>query len=374
MATYHDILEQLTTAVAVVAAVVESGPGSSFRVTYLNQSAQALFGLSAARAVGQSLGALVADDHASARVLQSVLATGAPFTKREVALRVAPGSARVNYSISPLSDNELLVEFERVDRIIRIDKDERHASLQETVRKLARGLAHEIKNPLGGIRGAAQLLERQLADNEREYTSIIMAEADRLRNLVDRILGPSNLPTFGKVNIHHVIERVVALAQAQSQTAVAFVRDYDPSVPEIDADFEQLVQATLNVVNNAMVALDEVPDATIRLRTRVVRQFTIGATRHRLVVNMDCIDNGPGVPADIAPRIFYPMISGRPDGSGLGLAITQTILARHNGLVECESERGRTVFSFYLPVRQSPAMATPNGPDGQAREDERNGA
>ncbi len=351
MATYRDILDQLTTAVAVV----DAASDNSFRISYLNQSAQAMFGRSEARAVGVPLGDLMRDSHATAAVLQGVLDTGQPFTKREVPLYVAEGLIRVNYSIAPLSETELLVEFERLDRILRIDRDDRHVTQQETMRKLGRGLAHEIKNPLGGIRGAAQLLDRQLEGDEREYTAVIISEADRLRNLVDRILGPNGKLNFAPVNVHHVIERVVKLLDAECPSRITFERSYDPSLPEVEADFEQLVQATLNVLNNAALALKDTPDPKITLTTRVVRQFTIGPTRHRLVANVDFIDNGPGVPADIADRIFYPMISGRPEGSGLGLAITQTILAQHNGLVECESEHGRTVFSFYLPIRQSQA-------------------
>ena len=350
VATYRDILDQLTTAVAVV----DAADDDAFRITYLNQAAEALFGRSATRALALPIGKLLADTHATPGALRAVLDSGRPFTKREVPLYLPEGLVRVNYSINPLAATELLVEFERLDRFIRIDKDERHVALQETMRKLARGLAHEIKNPLGGIRGAAQLLERQLGAGQREYTSVIMAEADRLRKLVDRMLGPSSPPAFAPVNVHSVIERVVKLVRAEAAAPIAFERDYDPSLPEIEADFEQLVQAALNVLGNAAWALREVAAPVIRLRTRVLRQFTIGVRRHRLVANVDFIDNGPGVPPDIAERIFLPTISGRADGSGLGLAITQAILARHNGLVECESEPGRTAFSFYLPVCRVP--------------------
>ena len=348
MATPADILDQLTTAVAVARAKADG----AFRIVYLNHAAETLFGRSASRALGRPIDQLLADVHATPVALQAVLDTGRPFTKREGALAGPDGALRVNYSIAPLSPTELLLELEPLDRFIRIDKDERHVELQETMRKLARGLAHEIKNPLGGIRGAAQLLERQLATDEREYTSVIMAEADRLCNLADRMLGPNRRAAFAPVNLHHVIERVVKLVSAQTAAPIAFERDYDPSLPEVEADFEQLVQAALNVLGNAALALRGVSKPTVRLRTRVLRQFTIGPRRHRLVANVDFIDNGPGLPADIADRIFYPMISGRPDGSGLGLAITQTILAQHSGLVECESEPGQCVFSFYIPLRQ----------------------
>ena len=349
MATYRDILDQLVTAVAVVDAATDA----SFRVTYLNQAGQALFGRSENRVVGLPLTRLLRDDHATNAVLNNVLATGQPFTKREVGLDTADGLVRVNYSIAPLSATELLLEFERLDRFIRIDRDERHVSAQGTMRKLARGLAHEVKNPLGGIRGAAQLLDRELAEGSlREYTSVIIAEADRLRNLVDRILGPNGRLDWAPVNVHHVIERVVKLLDAEAPSQIRFNRAYDPSLPEIQADFGKLVQATLNVLRNAALALADVAAPTVTLRTRAVRQFTIGTVRHRLAANLEFEDNGPGIPPDIADNVFYPMISGRPGGSGLGLSITQTILAQHNGLVECESEPGRTVISFYLPIRQ----------------------
>ena len=349
VATYRDILDQLNIAVAVA----QGAADGLFRITYLNQSGQSLFGRSSSRAIGMPLNELLRDAHASSQALQRVLESGAPFTKREVSLHVQHGTVRVNYSISPLSETELLIEFQRLDRFIRIGRDERHVSLQETTRKLARGVAHEVKNPLGGIRGAAQLLHRQLATAEqREYTSVIIAEADRLRNLVDRILGPNGRTNPAPVNLHHVIERVVKLLDAEHTSRIAFKRFYDPSLPEVQADFEKLVQATLNVLVNAAQALRETADPVIELHTRVLRQFTIGTTRHRLVANVDFIDNGPGVPADVAERIFYPMISGRPDGSGLGLAITQTIIAQHQGIVECESEPGRTLFSFYLPIQR----------------------
>ena len=353
VATYRDILDQLNIAVAVA----QGAADGLFRITYLNQSGQALFGRSSSRAVGMPVDELLHDAHASSQALRQVIESGAPFTKREVPMLVAEGVVRVNYSISLLSQTELLIEFERLDRFIRIDRDERHVSLQETTRKLARGVAHEVKNPLGGIRGAAQLLHRQLSAEQREYTSVIIAEADRLRNLVDRIIGPNGKTTLAPVNMHQVIERVVRLLDAEHTSRIAFKRFYDPSLPEVQADFERLVQATLNVLVNAALALRQTANPVIELHTRVLRQFTIGATRHRLVANVDFIDNGPGVPADIADRIFYPMISGRPDGSGLGLAITQTIIAQHQGIVECESEPGRTLFSFYLPIHPAQPAA-----------------
>ena len=382
-------MEQLATAVVVVAARpggrvgsfagakllrgskpsgassgADASPAEAFCITYLNQAAQSLFGHSDGTLVGQRIEEVLRDPNATPRELARVLATGQAFTKRAANLTLDGGAVRLDYSIEPLSDTELLLELRPQDRFLRIDHDERQVSLQETTRKLARGLAHEVKNPLGGIRGAAQLLARQLGDDEqREYTSVIIEETDRLRSLVDRILGPSDEPHFGAVNVHDVIERVVRLLEAERPAEVTFKRDYDPSVPEVEGDLGKLVQATLNVLKNAFAAVVEVPEPTIVLQTRSVRQFTIGSVRHRLVANMNFIDNGPGIPADIADRLFYPMISGRPDGSGLGLAITQTIVGQHNGVIEHESLPGRTAFSFYLPVQQ---VQGPNGKEKAA--------
>jgi two-component system nitrogen regulation sensor histidine kinase GlnL len=229
--------------------------------------------------------------------------------------------------------------------------------VQDTTRKLVRGLAHEIKNPLGGIRGAAQLLERELeTERERDYTRIIIEEADRLRNLVDRMLGPSQLPRLSSTNMHQVLERVVQLVEAEAPGRIEIVRDYDPSLPNVEADLEQLIQAMLNIVRNAQQALENTPNPRICLRTRIIRQFTIGNVRHRMVARIDVSDNGPGVPPELSERIYYPMISGRADGSGLGLSITQSIVNQHHGLIECDSRPGATTFSVYLPLEQ------PHGP------------
>lgn len=354
VATYRDILDLLNTAVVAVTAVSNLDQDTpTFRVSYVNQSAQSLFGISEQRAVGKPVQTLLDDSHAKDSVLANVLATGQPFTKRGASLYLPDGAVQVDYSIAPLSETEVLLELEVLDRFMRINRDDQHVSLQETSRKLARGLAHEVKNPLGGIRGAAQLLERQLTDpDQREYTSVIIHETDRLRDLVDRILGPNDRPKLESVNVHDVIEHVVRLLDAECPARVRFERDYDPSVPEIEGDRAKLIQAVLNVIKNAIAALATTERPAIKLQTRVVRQFTIGSIRHKLVANLNFIDNGPGIPSDIADRIFLPMISGRADGSGLGLAITQTILSQHGGLVQYESEPGHTTFSFYLPLTQ----------------------
>src|SRR5690606_38819614 len=284
-----------------------------------------------------------------------------PFNKREAVLVALTGqSLTVDYAVTPILNRNrtlLLLEIHPRDRLLRISKEEAQLSQQETTKLLVRGLAHEIKNPLGGIRGAAQLLARELPEESlRDYTNVIIEEADRLRNLVDRMLGSKKLPQLAMTNIHEVLERVCSLVQAESQGRIVLQRDYDPSIPELLIDREQMIQAVLNIVRNAMQAIagqkNDMGLGRITLRTRTLRQFTIGHTRHRLVVKVEIIDNGPGIPPELQDTIFYPMVSGRADGTGLGLAITQNIISQHQGLIECESYPGHTVFSIFLPLEQ----------------------
>lgn len=283
-----------------------------------------------------------------------------PFTKREAQLTSLTGQTiTVDYAVTPILNQGqtlLLLEVHPRDRLLRITKEEAQLSKQETTKMLVRGLAHEIKNPLGGIRGAAQLLSRELPEEGlRDYTNVIIEEADRLRNLVDRMLGSNKLPSLAMTNIHEVLERVCSLVEAESQGCITLVRDYDPSLPDVLIDREQMIQAVLNIVRNAMQAIssqNELRLGRITLRSRALRQFTIGHVRHRLVARVEIIDNGPGIPPELQDTLFYPMVSGRPDGTGLGLAITQNIISQHQGLIECESHAGHTAFSIYLPLEQ----------------------
>ena len=350
MANAKDVLDQLATAVVVL--------DNMLRVTYLNQAAESLFGKSAQRVLGQDVRRLYVDPAEQATVLRSTLDSGQPFTKREAVLRSNGGhEQRARYSVARLGAGALLIEIEPLERFLRINRDDQHVALQETTRKLIRGLAHEIKNPLGGIRGAAQLLDRELRSKAQgeythEYTRVIIDEADRLRNLVDRMLGSNEKPRFELLSIHRVLEHVVQLIEAEAPGRIVFLRDYDLGLPELQGDFGKLVQACLNIMRNARQALVDTPEPRIELATRAVRQFTIGPHRHRVVVRIDIVDNGPGIPADIAERLYYPMISGRPEGTGLGLSITQNIVGQHHGVLECDSTPGRTVFSVYLPLDQ----------------------
>jgi len=214
---------------------------------------------------------------------------------------------------------------------------------------MIRQLAHEIRNPLGGLRGAAQLLERELPTPElREYTRIIIGEADRLTSLTDSLLGPIRSPQRQLLNLHEILERVIVLIASEQRDAVRLVRDYDPSLPPLSADPDQLIQSLLNVARNAMQAAG--PDGHIVFRTRVLGNFAIGQIRHKLVASIEIEDDGPGIPAEIADSIFYPLVTGRPDGTGLGLPISQDLVSRHGGLIEFQSRPGKTVFMVRLPI------------------------
>jgi len=255
----------------------------------------------------------------------------------------------------PEHTDEIIVEMVPLEQQARQDREERLAEQAQTNKELIRNLAHEIKNPLGGIRGAAQLLEMEIESPElTEYTQVIIHEADRLQSLVDRLLAPHRRPHLvGDVNIHEVCERVRSLILAEFPKGLQVVRDYDISLPEFRGDREQLIQTVLNIAHNACQALTEriaAGDANLTFRTRVARQVTFGKQRYRLALELHVIDNGPGVPDSIKDRIFYPLVSGREGGSGLGLTLAQTFVQQHHGLIEVDSVPGRTDFKILIPL------------------------
>jgi two-component system nitrogen regulation sensor histidine kinase GlnL len=341
-----EVLEHLTTSVIVL--------NSDLKICYLNPSAEALLGTSESHSVGTPIQELIAEDDCELfSDLHNVLSAGQSLTRRGATFHTREGSpinADLTASLEPNS-RHLVVEVQTINRLLRINRDDHSLFSQETTRKLVRGLAHEVKNPLGGVRGAAQLLERELDDEGlKEYTRIIIEEADRLTDLVDRMLGPNRQPVKTPVNVHSVIEHVIRLVDAEDPGWIRFERDYDPSLPLVSADEPQLIQALLNIVSNASQALDDTPNPTVSLRSRIMRRFTIGQKLHRIVLQLDIIDNGPGIDEDMLERIYFPMISGRANGTGLGLAITQTIVGQHGGVIECESQPGRTCFSIFLPL------------------------
>ncbi|MBE0505200.1 MAG: nitrogen regulation protein NR(II) [Marinospirillum sp.] len=355
------LLENLTTAVLLLE--------QNLQLIYMNPAAEMLLAASLTRFRGQPVAQLFQEPRAGSDTLTQSASTGHPFTKREAQLQLHNGETlTVDYTASPIAEmknTQLIIEIFPRDRQLRISREEELVNKQETVRALVRGMAHEIKNPLGGIRGAAQLLERALPNTDlKDYTQVIIDEADRLRNLVDRMLGPRHLPEMKRLNIHEVLERVYTLAQAEFGGQVRLIRDYDPSLPEFAGDKEQLIQAVLNIVRNAMQALIESGQSNGRiiLQTRAKRQFTLGSERHRLVCQVKIIDNGPGIPENMLENIFYPMVSGRAEGTGLGLTIAQAALQQHQGLIECISQQGHTEFRMLIPFdNQSTTEQTDTG-------------
>lgn len=347
--SFDELFEGATTAIVAV-----SRNGTVERI---NSAAEMLFGVSAGFACGTDLLTALPALESLDQPIQRARDGREAYMARDISLLRNNGSIKAftaDVSITPLRDGALLLELSRRDRRHRIQRDEAHWHQQEINHEMIRGLAHEIKNPLGGLRGAAQLLERELpSDDLREFTGVIIREADRLQQLVDRLLGPSHPVPLRETNIHVILEHVRALLEAQAGSNVQFIRDYDPSLPEVPADAEQLIQAVLNLGVNALEALGDQAGATIILRTRAVRQFTIGTVRHKLVLRVDIRDNGPGVRPGMLERIFFPMVTTRADGSGLGLAIAQNLMRNHGGLIECESQSGDTVFSLYLPLTKS---------------------
>ncbi|CBV41011.1 nitrogen regulation protein NR(II) [Halomonas elongata] len=345
---YQRLMEHLTTAVLLL--------DGGLRLQWMNPAAEALLALSRSRVTGQPLPELVVGEEDIGELLAKARDEFHPFTQREARLTLVTGDVlTVDYTVTPLSRDELLLEVEPRDRLLRISREEALQTRQETIKVLARGLAHEVKNPLGGIRGAAQLLERDLESPQlTEFTRIIIEEVDRLRDMVDAMLGPNQVERHEPLNIHKVLERVRSLLTVE-HPSVTIIRDYDPSLPDLVGDESQMIQAMLNVARNAVEAMTEsdVPAPSLMLRTRARRQFTLGAERHRLVCEVSIIDNGPGIPERLRETLFYPMVSGRAEGSGLGLSIAQSILHQHQGLIECDSAPGHTEFRLLIPLEKS---------------------
>jgi two-component system nitrogen regulation sensor histidine kinase GlnL len=324
---------------------------------YMNPAAEVLFAVSSRHMLRNKAGDIIQCDTAlQQNSLEQALDTGRPFTEREVSLRLQNGeSVTVDCSVLPITDEQgdsyILMEMQHIDRQLQISREENLLNQHDAARDLIRGLAHEIKNPLGGLRGAAQLLEAELDDRELcEYTQIIINEADRLQALVNQMLGSNRLPEMSNVNVHMILERVRSLMVAEFGTRLDIQRDLDPSIPELFVDSDRIIQALLNIVRNAAQALRGKGDAKITMRTRIRRQFTIGNIRHRLVVLIEIEDNGPGIPEEIREKIFYPMVTSGTSGMGLGLSITQSLIHQHGGLVECTSKPGQTIFRVMLPL------------------------
>lgn len=355
---YRLLVDNLATAVLLV--------DNQLNIFYMNSSCEALFDMSLLRAQGQPvLNILEApgDSFNTHEALLNSLQSGQAYTRREATITINFKDVHVDYSVARLSTGKsyhplLLIELNAIDRMRKISKEENLIQQHQVARQLIRGVAHEIKNPLGGIRGATQLLARSLNDPEyAEFTDIIISEVDRLRNLADTMLGSRQLPSYEPVNIHEPLERVRSLIINQTKKKINIIRDYDLSLPDVHADRDQLIQVMLNISVNAVQAMtenksfytDSQSQPELTLRTRVQRLITINGITHRSVIRVDIEDNGPGVPEDILESVFYPLVTGRAKGTGLGLSIAQNIMHQHSGMIECQSIPGQTIFSLYIP-------------------------
>jgi len=334
-------------------------------VQYLNPAAEEIVGTGVRHALNCLLTDFIQDtDGELIQHIKDSIERGHPITQREVCMKRLGGSdITIDCSITPMITKDegsiCMLEISQVDRMVKISREEHLLSEMQATQNMLRGLAHEIKNPLGGLRGAAQLLAGELADASlREYTDVIISEADRLRKLVDKMFGPNIMPAKKQLNIHHVLEHIRHLALAETPTGIEFKVDYDPSIPDIYADRDLLVQAILNIVRNAVRSVTRnisnenaaEESGRVKLKTRVLRQYTLGDVMHRLVVEISVTDNGPGIKEELKSQIFFPMVSGNEDGTGLGLPISQNLVNLHDGLIEFDSVPGNTEFRVLLPL------------------------
>lgn len=328
------------------------------RITYLNAAAEQVLGVSARKALDQQLPRMLTIPDTLFARLRDALNNGQPFTERQISVEPHGQEPQlVDISLSPFrsgnNSTALALEINTIDRPLRIARDEAMVAQQEHASSLLRGLAHEIKNPLGGLRGAAQLLSRQLPNVElAEYTAIIIREADRLQSLIDRMLGPTTKPERLPINLHEVLEHVRKITMASAPDGVKVRFDYDPSIPECLNDRDRLVQVVLNIAGNAVQAVGEA--GTIVFSSRVVGNFTIAGKRHPLVAKLSIHDNGQGVPEHLIDQIFYPMVTGFDKGTGLGLSIAQSMMNQLGGMIECQSSPGNTTFTILIPLEIAP--------------------
>jgi two-component system nitrogen regulation sensor histidine kinase GlnL len=324
------------------------------RLSAMNIASEHLLSVSCRKVKGMTMDTLLPNNKSLRSMAKKALTLGSPITEYEISIHLPSlNSILVDCTISPITTPGngcgLVMELVSTDSVNRISRKQSLIQQQSTAKESSRAMAHEIKNPLGGIRGAAQLLARELPDDRfREYTQIIINEADRLRNLVDRMMTPHRQLNIEKINIHEVLEYVCSLIEAEARLPFNLVRDYDPSLPELKADREQLIQALLNVIRNAVQAIPT--EGEIVIQTRIQYQVSIINHTYNLALRINIQDNGPGIPAEIEDSIFFPMITGRAEGSGLGLSIAQSLIQKHGGLIEYTRDNDLTVFTILLPL------------------------
>jgi len=346
----QQVIENLYTAILVI--------DNEMCITSMNTAAENMLSVSMRKATGLKANELLSHSDLFIDVVRRSMDTRQPFTERSVELQLPnAGTITVDCMVTPLFDkddrdrcHEVIVEMVDANSFTRYVREESLSILHDAARESLRSMAHEIKNPLGGLRGAAQLLERKLSNNDlKEYTNIIISEADRLRNLIDRMLAPDRSINLSLINIHEVLEYINNLVEAESTKKLGIERDYDPSLPDLEADREQIIQALLNILQNAVQSTDA--DGHIWINTRIKRKCTIRQHLYKLGVQIEIIDDGPGVPEELGNSIFYPMVTGRADGTGLGLSIAQSLIQAHGGTIEHERCDNRTIFRVLLPIK-----------------------
>lgn len=344
------LLDNINTAVLVF--------DSDLRLTDINTAGEHLLSVSRRMVRGQSARDILSGSAALTETLERTVEDKQPYRRWGMELRLQNlGVITVGCIVTPLLETEkggeIIVELIESQSFERVMREESVTAVHDAASKSLRGMAHEIKNPLGGLRGAAQLLDRELVEEDlKEHTRIIISEADRLRNLVDRMLGPDGETRMARVNIHEILEYVQGLIQAESEEKLFITRDYDPSLPDAVGDREHLIQAFLNVIRNAMEAVESSQNGHIWIRTRVSRMCTIRQKQYKLVAMIEVSDNGPGIPSEIESEIFYPLITGRAQGTGLGLSITQSLLQKHGGSIDHDGSGDKTTFRILLPLSQ----------------------
>ncbi|HGG59578.1 MAG TPA: PAS domain-containing sensor histidine kinase [Gammaproteobacteria bacterium] len=343
-ASSRNLLDHLESAVLWVSPTLE--------LLYVNPAAEMLLERSLNRLKGESLKSICPGNSELVQMLEKASDTELSVTRRNYRLKINSNQAiKVNLTVNSISQVGIVVEMQRIDRARDIDNEFKLQKEQEAIRGLIRGLAHEIKNPLGGIRGAAQLLQSELADQPEllEYTDVLIKETDRLKSLIDQMSGPRRQPQKQRVNIHEISERVRKLLAAEAPDSIRIRFVYDPSAPEVVADKDQLIQATLNLARNALESLEETGGDLV-ISTSVVRKFTIGNTLHPLAVSLKIEDNGPGIPESLQPQIFFPMVTGKATGTGLGLPTSRSLVDAQGGIIQFKSRPGHTEFEILLPA------------------------
>lgn len=320
----------------------------------MNPAAESLLDLSANQVYGMSVHRLFRDCEC---FLHLELDNPTPVIEHGLRVTLHNGQKfTIDCSITPVLQNSkqppegFLLEIVNVDQQMRLSREENLILQRQAAHNILRGLAHEIKNPLGGLRGAAQLLARELPPEQREYTDIIIGEADRLQTLLDRMLGPRSLPHKERLNVHRVLCRVRQLVASEAGDGILVSNDFDPSIPDIYADPDQVLQAVLNIARNAIQAMQGA--GALIIRTRVERRIIFGNRQHKMALRIDIQDNGPGISEEMLGQIFYPMVTGRAEGTGLGLSIAQTLVNQNDGLISCSSKPNKTVFNIWFPLYQ----------------------